>query len=187
MAKLDQLKAELLPLVKKTAWLKLTQPIVLSSGKKSDRYFDGRKLTLHPKGMTLFARAILELIDSKKIDAVGGPSMGADPIATAVSLIAFLEQDREMPAFLIRKEPKAYGLKNQIEGVELKVGMNVLIVEDIITTGNSVLKAIKVVEGAGAKVVQIACLLDREEGADQVLQGYSITSLFNRKDVENGH
>ncbi len=92
MPKLDDLKKELLPLVRKEACLRLPEPIKLSSGKMSDVYFDGRKVTLHPKGMTLFARAILEVVKLDSLDAVGGPSIGADPIATAVSIFALLDK-----------------------------------------------------------------------------------------------
>ena len=185
MPKLDELKKELLPLIRKNAWLKLPEPIQLSSGKMSDRYFDGRKVTLDPKGVTLFARAILELVDTKKINAVGGPSIGADPIATAVSVLAYLDRQIEIPAFLIRKEPKSYGLQKQVEGADLKPGMNVLIVEDIVTTGKSILNVIGAVELLGAKVAQIVCLLDRDEGGGAALSSYLYTQLFTRKEVED--
>ena len=184
MAKLEELKAQLLPLVRSQARIRLPAPIKLSSGKVSDVYFDGRKVTLHPEGITLFARAILELVKLDKLDAVGGPSIGADPIATAVSIFALLDKNKKLPAFLIRKEPKLYGLQKQVEGVDLKSGMKVLIVEDIVTTGQSVRNAISVVEGLGAKVVQVICLLDRNEGGSQTLHPYQLTSLFTRDEIE---
>ncbi len=184
MPKLEDLKAQLLPLVRKEASLRLPEPIKLSSGKMSDVYFDGRKVTLHPKGITLFARAILEVVKLDSLDAVGGPSIGADPIATAISIFALLDKKKELPVFLIRKEPKQYGLQKQVEGADLKSGMKVLMVEDIVTTGKSVLNAISVVESLGAKVVQVVCLLDREEGGSEVLRPYALTPIFRRKDVE---
>lgn len=150
----------------------------------SDVYFDGRKVTLHPEGMTLFARAILELVDLNQIDAVGGPSIGADPIGTAVSLFAYLEKKKIIPAFLVRKEPKEYGLQKQIEGADIKRGMRILVVEDIITTGKNVLNTISVIESHGAKVVQVVCLLDRNEGGNEALKPYHFTPLFTRKEVE---
>ena len=186
MSKLEELKKELLPLVRKQARIKLPQAIKLSSGKLSDVYFDGRKVTLDPKGITLFARAILELVNLDSLDAVGGPSIGADPIATAVSIFAFLDRKKELPVFLIRKEPKPYGLQKQVEGAELKRGMRVLIVEDIVTTGQSVLNAVSIVESQGAKVSQVVCLLDRDEGGGAALQPYSLTSLFTREEIEHG-
>ena len=184
MPKLEELKAQLLPIVKKQAWLKLKEPIKLASGKMSSTYFDGRKVTLDPEGMTLFARAILEAVDINRLDAVGGPSLGADPIATAVSLIAYLEKKKRIPAFLIRKEPKSYGLRKQIEGVDLHEGMKVLIVEDVITTGKSVKNAISVVESYGAKVTQVICLVDRNEGGKEALHPYPLVSIFQRGEVE---
>ena len=184
MSKLDDLKAELLPFIKQHAFLRLPEPIRLSSGKMSDVYFDGRKVTLHPKGMTLFARVVLELIDLNRVDAVGGPSIGADPIATAVSLFAYLDQRKTIPAFLIRKEPKPYGLQRQIEGADLKAGMNVVVVEDVVTSGKSVLNAISVIESSGAKVAQVICLVDRDEGGREALQPYRFTPVFRREEVE---
>ncbi|MBI4372866.1 MAG: orotate phosphoribosyltransferase [Candidatus Omnitrophica bacterium] len=184
MTKLEELKRELLPFVRKHAQLKLPEPIKLSSGKMSDVYFDGRKVTLHPKGITLFARAILEVIQLDSLDAVGGPSIGADPIVTAVSIFAFLDKQKELPAFLIRKEPKQYGLQKQVEGTDLKKGMKVLIVEDVITSGKSVLNAIATVESTGAQVVQVVCLVDRGEGGKQALEPYPLISIFTRDEVE---
>lgn len=184
MSKLEELKKELLPLIMKHACLKLDQPIKLASGKMSQVYFDGRRVTLHPKGITLFAKAVLELVNVNSFDAVGGPAIGADPIATAVSIFALMDKKKELPVFLIRKEVKQYGLQKQIEGMDLKPGMKVLIVEDVITTGTSVRNAISVVEAAGAKVECVVCLLDREEGGKETLQPYRLTPLFKRDEVK---
>jgi orotate phosphoribosyltransferase len=184
MAKLTTLKDELLPLIREKAQVKLAEPIKLASGKMSDRYFDGRKITLDPKGMTLFARAILEMVNPRDFHAVGGPTIGADPIATAVSLVAWLELKLELPAFLVRKEAKGHGLQKQIEGITLKPGMNILMVEDVITTGGSVKKAAEAVEKTGAKVGQIICLVDRDEGAEGVLKQYKFKALFTKNEID---
>ena len=184
MSKLEELKKELLPLVLKQACLKLPEPIKLASGKMSDVYFDGRKVTLDPDGITLFAKAILEAVKLDSLDAVGGPSIGADPIATAVSIFALLDKKKKLPVFLIRKEPKQYGLQKQVEGAGLRPGMKVLIVEDVVTTGKSVLNAISVVESLGAKVVQVVCLLDRDEGGSEALRPYGFTPIFKRDEVK---
>jgi orotate phosphoribosyltransferase len=183
MTKLNTLKEMLLPLIRKHAQLKLAAPIKLASGKMSDQYFDGRKITLHPEGMTLCARAILEMIDPTKFDAIGGPTLGADPIATAVSLVAYLEKKVTLPAFIVRKEVKTHGLGQQIEGVELKPGMNILMVEDVITSGKSVKKAIDVVEKTGAKVTQVICLVDRNEGGEAALAPHQMSALFKKDDI----
>ena len=183
MAKLEEIKSKLLLLVRKNACLKLSEPIKLASGKMSSVYFDGRKVTLEPEGITLFARAILELVRLDSIDAVGGPSIGADPIATAVSILAYLDKGKKIPAFLVRKEPKKHGLQKLIEGCDLKSGMRVLIVEDVVTTGQSVEGAVKAVEALGAKVEQIVCLVDRGEGDGKLSTKYRFTSLFKREEV----
>ena len=184
MSKLDEIKKTLKPLVEQKACLKLDRPIQLASGKMSSVYFDGRKVTLNPVGVSLFAKAILALVDPHTIDAVGGPSIGADPIATAVSIYALLDHKREIPVFLVRKEAKQHGLQKQIEGPELKPGMRVLMVEDVITTGSSVKKAIEVVEQTGAKVTQVVCLLDREEGGAQNLAPYPLVAVFRRDELK---
>ncbi len=184
MSKLEDLKKELLPLVMKHACLKLDQPIKLASGKMSHVYFDGRRITLHPKGITLFAKAILELVNVNSLDAVGGPSIGADPIATAVSIFALIDKKKELPAFLVRKEAKQHGLQKQIEGMDLKTGMKVLMVEDVITTGSSVRNAISIVEATGAKVDCVVCLLDREEGGEENLHPYRLIPLFKRDEIK---
>ena len=132
----------------------------------------------------MFAHAILELVDLSRCDAVGGPSIGADPIATAVSIFALLERHKELPVFLVRKEPKRYGLQKQVEGADLKPGMSVLLVEDIVTTGQSLLNAVSVVEQCGAKVAQVVCLLDRDEGGASALHPYLFTPLFILSEVE---
>ncbi|OGW79740.1 MAG: orotate phosphoribosyltransferase [Omnitrophica bacterium RIFCSPLOWO2_12_FULL_44_17] len=184
MAKLDELKAQLLPFVKQHAHIKLSQPIQLASGKMSNTYFDGRQVTLHPEGMSLFARSILEVALLSEIHAVGGPSIGADPIATAVSLFAWLDRKITLPAFLVRKEPKKHGLQRQIEGPELKPGMRVLVVEDVITSGKSVLQAISAIETLGAIVAQVVCLVDRNEGGREALSKYVYQPIFTRDEVE---
>lgn len=183
MAKLDDLKKELLPLVLEHACYRFKEPIKLASGKMSQSYFDGRRITLHPKGAALLARTILELIDITSIDAVGGPTLGADPIVTAVSIFAWLDKKKELPAFLIRKEAKEHGLQKQIEGLDLKPGMKCLIVEDVITSGKSVKRAISAVEEVGAKVVAVICLLDREEGGAEALKPCELISVFKRAEV----
>ena len=184
MSKLETLKEKLLPILQTKARLKLPEPVRLSSGKMSDVYFDGRKVTLDPEGITLFARAILELIKLDTVDAVGGPSIGADPIATAVSIFALQDKKKRIPAFIIRKEPKPYGLQKQIEGCDLKPGMKVLIVEDVVTSGKSVRNAIEAVECLGAQVVQVVCLFDRNEGGREALAPYPFAALFARNEVE---
>lgn len=182
---LQIIKQELLPKLKSQAFIQLEKPITLASGKTSQVYFDGKQITLMPDNALLFARGILELVADRKIDAIGGPTIGADPIATAVSLVAYLDRGKKIPAFIVRKEPKKHGLQKLIEGYQLKKNDQVLIVEDVITSGKSVMEAIKVVESVGAKIVQVACLVDRKEGGTEVLSKYNFTPLFVREEIES--
>jgi orotate phosphoribosyltransferase len=111
-------------------------------------------------------------------------TMGADPIATAVSLTSYLE-GRPLPAFIIRKEPKKHGRGLWIEGISnLPEGVSVAIVEDVVTTGGSTIKAIERAQEEGLKVVQVLALVDREEGGKENLKklGYDLEALFARRD-----
>ena len=182
--KLTKLKSELVPLLKKYAYLKLDKPITLTSGKTSNVYFDGKQITLFPERALLFSRAILELVDINKIDCVGGLTIGADPIAMAISLVAYLDYKKVIPAFIVRKEPKKHGLQKLIEGYQIKKGDRALVVDDVITTAKSTLEAIRVVEESGGVVGQVACLVDRQEGGTEALSKYHFTPVFLRSELE---
>ncbi len=159
---------------------------ILASGKESDFYIDCRPVTLHPEGAYLVGKLLFARVENslEPIQGVGGMTMGADPIATAVSLTSYLE-GKPMAAFLIRKEPKKHGRGLWIEGISnLPEGTAVAIVEDVVTTGGSTLKAIERAKEEGLKVVKILALVDREEGGKENLksQGYELESLFTRRD-----
>jgi orotate phosphoribosyltransferase len=151
----------------------------LSSGLKSDHYWDGKKVTLAAAGTYLVGRAIFERLAGLDIDAVGGPEIGAIPIATAVALVSHLE-GRDIPAFIVRKHPKEHGTRKPVEGF-LPENSRVVIVEDVITTGESVIKAIAAVENLGCKVVKVIALVDRCEGGGDKLRhaGYSFESILD--------
>lgn len=159
---------------------------VLSSGKESDLYVDLRKVTLHPKGAAIIARLIFERIKDRPVDAVGGMSIGADPIATAVSLEAF-GRGRTIVAFLVRKAAKTHGMGNAVEG-PVRPGMRAVVVEDVITTGASTIAAIERVREAGMEVELVAAVLDRDEGGRQAVEalGVEVTSLLTRSDLGTG-
>lgn len=160
-----------------------TNEFILSSGKKSNFYFDGRKITLSHQGMPLIGRLINDILPLD-IDAIGGPTLGADPMVMATCLIGKLEYGRNLNGFLIRKESKKYGMKKLIEGPELSSNSKVILLEDTITTGGSVLKAAKEVKNMGWKIAQIIILLDREEGGKELLEkeGFKVVSLFKKSD-----
>lgn len=130
----------------------------LSSGKKSDYYINMKKAITDPEILSTISKLITELIADDDIDKVAGPALGAVPIATAVSL------ESKLPLLMIRKEKKGYGTSKLIEG-ELNEGDDVIVVEDVSTTGGSLLKAIKAIQENGGNVKRAFVVVDRQEGA----------------------
>ena len=155
--------------------------VVLSSGKEADYYIDLRRVTLDSTAAPLVGDVMLELTAHLDFDAVGGLTLGADPVATAM-LHAAAKQGRELDAFVVRKSEKAHGLQRRIEGPDVK-GRRVLAVEDTSTTGGSVLTAVEALEAEGAIVVGVAVIVDRGAGAkveaagQQYLAAYSLDDL----------
>lgn len=147
---------------------------VLSSGKESTHYFDGKQVTLFPKGAHLLSKIIIEKIKDLKIDAVGGLTIGADPIVGAVAVSAYLAGLKDLKLFIVRKEPKKYGKCKYIEGPQLLKGYRVVIVDDVITTGGSIIKAIKQVEVLGCEVIKVIALVDREEGGTEAIKKINV-------------
>src|SRR5215510_9564615 len=139
--------------------------VTLSSGAEADFYVDLRRLTLHHDGAPLVGKVMLDLVDGWDFDAVGGLTLGADPVATAMLHLAN-RRGRALDAFVVRKEGKSHGLQRRIEGPDV-AGRNVLVVEDTSTTGRSVLSAVDVLRAAGARVVGVAAIVDRG-GSDAV-------------------
>src|ERR1700755_3165161 len=133
--------------------------VVLSSGNEADFYIDLRRRTLHRAGAPLVGQVMLDLVDGWDFDAVGGLTLGADPVATAMLHVAN-QRGRALDAFVVRKEGKAHGLQRRIEGPDV-AGRRVLAVEDTSTTGSSVLAAVDALRQAGAEVVGVAVLADR--------------------------
>ena len=164
-----------------------SRKVTLASGRESDFYLDCKQTTLHPEGLYLSGRFFLDAIRSakKKPRAVGGPTLGSDPIASACALVSFLDGD-PIPAFIIRKEPKGHGTRAWIEGAKfLEAGTPVAIVEDVVTTGGSSLKAAGHAKEAGLDVVKIVALVDRDEGAAQAIRdaGYDFEALLTIHEV----
>jgi orotate phosphoribosyltransferase len=137
--------------------------VTLSSGREADYYVDLRRVTLSGRAAPLVGRVLLELTKDLEYDAVGGLTMGADPVATAM-LHAAAAQGRELDAFVVRKEAKAHGLQRQIEGPDVS-GRRVLVLEDTSTTGGSPLAALHAVREAGATPVAVVVIADRDTGA----------------------
>ncbi|MCX8495651.1 MAG: orotate phosphoribosyltransferase [Akkermansiaceae bacterium] len=165
-----------------------TGTFTLASGKESDLYIDCRVTALDPFGATFIGdlgwHAVRSKIHSEnlKIDAIGGMTLGADPISLAVGMASANQHPAEaLQVFTVRKEPKGHGAGKQIEG-NFKAGDTVVVVDDVITTGGSTLKAIDVIESAGGKVAFALVLVDREEGGREAIEarGIHVISLFTR-------
>ncbi len=160
--------------------------VKLSSGLESDFYIDCKRTALTAEGHWLIGRLFLDAIrrDTPQATAAGGLTLGADPLASAVSTVSYLA-GWPIPAFIVRKEPKGHGTGAWIEGRSLlQDGAEVAVVEDVVTTGGSSLKAVERVRAEGLKVSRIFALVDRLEGGREAIeaQGVALTSLFTRKD-----
>ncbi|WIM67425.1 orotate phosphoribosyltransferase [Corynebacterium breve] len=138
--------------------------VTLSSGKEADYYVDLRRATLHHQASQLIGTLLRQLTADLDYVAVGGLTLGADPVATAVMHAA----GEPVDAFVVRKEAKKHGMQRRVEGPSI-VGKRVLVVEDTTTTGNSPLTAVEACRAEGAEVVAVATVVDRATGADQVL------------------
>ncbi len=175
-------RARLLEIIREKSYEE--REVTLTSGRKSTFYIDGKQTTLDPEGAYLVGKIVYEMVKGK-VDAIGGPTLGADPIVAAVALTSYQEGD-PITAFIIRKEPKGHGKGLWIEGDKtLSKGIRVAIVEDVVTSGGSLLKAIRVAEEHGLEVVQTVALVDREEGGRERLaeEGYTLEAVFTRGEI----
>ena len=174
-------KAALLDLIKRDAFK--TGEFTLASGAKSNYYIDGRLLTLSSDGAHVLARVILAMIEGEEIDAVGGMTMGADPMIGAVLAMADAS-GRKLNGFICRKERKGHGTDRLVEG-NLADGDRVLMLEDVVTSGGSTLHAIEAVEELGGKVVRVIAMVDRLSGAADAFadRSYNLTPIFTVRDL----
>ena len=154
----------------------------LASGRKSTYYVDKMQITLHSLGLAVACHGLTQLLADVEYDAVGGMTIGADPIVGGLLTIAAAE-GRELEGFLVRKEPKGHGTRQFIEG-PLQPGQRVVIVEDVVTTGGSAIAAIDRVEEFGAQVVQVVAIVDRLEGGAATFaeRGVAYRSLLTIED-----
>src|SRR5262245_19068789 len=163
----DDRRAELFGLIRQRSFGR--GKIKLASGRESDFYFDLRPTTLHPVGATHIGDMVADALEGLAVDYVGGLAMGAIPIATAAS-IASHRRGREIGAFFVRKQAKEHGERKLVEGLpkgETLRGKNVVIVEDVTTTGGSAIQAVEAVRQEGGNVVLVLTIVDRLEGADE--------------------
>jgi orotate phosphoribosyltransferase len=151
--------------------------VTLSSGKEADYYVDLRRVTLHHRAAPLIGHQMLDLLEEQglgtaEVDAVGGLTLGADPIATAL-LHAAASRGQDLDAFVVRKAAKAHGMQRQIEGPDV-TGRRVVVVEDTTTTGGSPIAAIEAVRAAGGEVVGVATIVDRATGAGEKIEALGV-------------
>ena len=150
--------------------------VTLSSGREADYYLDCRRITLSGRAAPLVGRVLLDLTNDLEYDAVGGLTMGADPVATAM-LHAAAERGRALDAFVVRKEAKAHGLQRRIEGPDV-TGRRVLVVEDTSTTGGSPLAAVQALREAGAEIAGVATIVDRATGAGEKIEAEGLVYRY---------
>lgn len=156
--------------------------VVLSSGQEADYYVDLRRITLHHAAAPLVGRVLLELTRDWDYDAVGGLTLGADPVATAMMHASAAGVGRPLDAFVVRKAEKTHGLQRRIEGPDV-TGRRVLAVEDTSTTGSSVLTAIEALRAVRAEVVGVAVIVDRGAGDAVKAAGLPYRAAFTMADL----
>lgn len=174
-------KSRLLQLLLDRAFLR--QNVVLSSGEKSDYYIDGKMVEVTPEGAHLIGEVIYEHIADREFDAIGGLAVGAVPLVTS-AVISCFHHGMTIEGFWVREEAKSHGTKKLVEG-KLPENANVVIVDDVITSGRSVLKAIEVVEAKGAIVSLVLAIVDRQRGARELFEekGYLYEPVFTKEDL----
>ena len=164
-------KSELYRLLKTQAFAR--GKFILSSGKESDFYLDARLVTLSAAGAYLTARIMLDMIKEDDLDAIGGPTLGADPMVGAIASLSY-QEGLPLNTFIIRKQPKAHGKQQQVEGPILKEGASVVIIDDVATTGKAFIESVEVLQKMNIKIKKAICVIDRGEGATEALARYHV-------------
>jgi orotate phosphoribosyltransferase len=181
-ADLDLVRQGLLDLLCQLAYRE--GDFTLSSGQKSTYYINGKQVTLHPQGALATGRLLLGLL-APEVVAVAGLTLGADPIVTAVSVVGAYE-GRDVPALIVRKTVKAHGTQVYVEGLPLPAGSLVVVLEDVVTTGQSAMLAVERLREAGYRVEEVITLVDRQQGgaAFYESQGLKFQSVFTIADLQ---
>ena len=170
-------KEKLLDILKKEAFFR--EKITLSSGKQSDYYIDARRVTLSAAGAYFCGKVILDMVKGDTYEAIGGPTLGADPLVGAIAVLSY-QANKPTKTFIIRKAPKAHGKQQQIEGPLLSDGARVILIDDVATTGKAFLESLEVMKKNNIKAVKAICIVDRNEGAKEALakEGCELVSIF---------
>jgi orotate phosphoribosyltransferase len=179
----EEMKTRLRALIREKAYKE--GEFKLASGKMSSYYINGKMVTLDPEGLLLVSELLFEFCREAGVEAIGGPTIGADPIVAGVAVVSQLRGQPILP-FLVRKEVKDHGTGLRIEGPVPK-GKRVAMVDDVITTGGSLVSAIEAAREAGCEVVQILCVVDREEGGSDRFagEGLRFDSIFKISDIRS--
>jgi len=159
--------------------------VTLTSGRKSDYYFDCKQTALHPEGGYLIGKLFLAMLQGSGARAVAGMTLGADPLVASVSVLSHLE-GTPLPALIIRKQSKGHGTNQFLEGLKnVAPGDEIALLEDVVTTGGTLVTSAERVRAAGFKVGKVLCVLDREEGGKERLAeaGLALTSIFTRNEL----
>ncbi|AMK12674.1 orotate phosphoribosyltransferase [Pseudodesulfovibrio indicus] len=157
----------------------------LTSGKKSDYYFDCKQTALHAEGGYLIGRLFVEMLKDYDVQGVGGMTLGADPLVSAVTVVSYLE-GCPLPGFIIRKQSKGHGTNQYLEGLaNFSEGDKVVLLEDVCTTGGTLITAAERVRDAGLVIVGVLAVLDREEGGRERLKeaGMELNAIFTRQEL----
>lgn len=184
MSAIAQLRQQLLTQLLQFAYQE--GDFTLSSGQKSTYYINGKQVTLRAEGALTTGRVLLAMLPAGTA-AVAGLTLGADPIVTAVSVLSALESTQPIPALIIRKKPKGHGTKAYIEGPTLPAGAEVVVLEDVVTTGQSAMFAVEKLRDAGYTVNHIISLVDREQGGQELYtaEGIKFEAVFSIRDLQN--
>jgi orotate phosphoribosyltransferase len=158
-------------------------PFTLASGKTSNYYFNCKPTTMDPEGMFLIGNILFDMLRDADVTAAGGLTLGADPIANAISLISY-QKGRPIKSFVVRKDVKAHGTKSAVEG-NIAPGERAVIIDDVITTGGSTITAIEIVREAGLVVDRVIALVDREEGGKENIKKYvdRVDAVLTRTEI----
>lgn len=181
----DEMKSRLAHIiVERTFRYSDDPPFTLASGKQSTFYFNCKPTTLDPEGMNLIGNIIVDMLEGSGVAAVGGLTLGADPMANAVSVISY-QRNRPIKAFIVRKDVKGHGTRSEIEG-NIDQGERVAVLDDVITTGQSTLLAVEKARGAGLIVDRVIALIDRQEeqGRENIEREVQrVDAIFSRTDI----
>ncbi len=169
-------KARLYDILKRKAFFR--GKFILSSGKESSYYLDARLVTLSPEGAYLTAKIMLAMAGPRGVDAIGGPTIGADPMVGAIAALSH-QNGRPVSTFIIRKQPKAHGKQQQVEG-PLSEGSAVVLIDDVATTGKAFVESVEVLHKMKVRITKAMCIIDRGEGAREAVaaQGIRLESIF---------